>query len=89
MPGVLGQVYTQTAIVPPIGHTRAPLSTSMTDAENTTKYGNAGIAVVAVVYQSFNYEDQVGGVFMETYDMGFMSALAQQAVKNVQQYSQL
>jgi len=63
-------------------------STSMTDAENTTKYGNAGIAVVAVVYQSFNYEDQVGGVFLETYDMGFMSALAQQAVKNVQQYNQ-
>ncbi len=59
----------------------------MTDAQNFTKYGNAGVAVAAVVYQSYNYEDIVGSVFGESYDMGFMDALAQQAVKNVQQYS--
>jgi hypothetical protein len=73
----------------PVGFTRAPLSSSLTDAQNTTKYGNSGVSVMAVVYTSFNYEDIVGGVFMETYDMGFLDALAQQAVKNVKQYSQL
>jgi len=62
-------------------------SSSMTDAENTTKYGNAGIAVVAVLYEAFNYEDIVGGVFMETYDMGFISWMVQSGVSNVAMYN--
>lgn len=52
-------------------------------ANSATKYGNAGVSVMSVIYQSFNYEDQVGGVFAETYNMGFIQSLAQNAVKNV------
>jgi hypothetical protein len=64
-------------------------SSSMTDAlTNTAKYGTTGVAITAVTYQSFNYEDQVGGVFAETYNMGFIQSLAQNAVKNVQNSSQ-
>ncbi len=66
-------------------HTHSPVTT-MNDA---LTLGADGVAVVAVVYRVFELVAEQEGVFADsgTYDMRWMRALAQQAVRNVPTFS--